>query len=181
MVEDNFLNILKNKNISITEETILERLLDRYRWPQYYPWGQPSVEAILEDGTKHQNFFNKDGYLDSEKCIKTYEEGYTLILSNIAGFCKDTWIFESLLKDYFKKNINCNFYFGNGKKSVSFPKHKHDYVVIVKSIYGDSDWIIDKNKINVRDQECIWFDKYIDHEVVAINNLKLSMTCNPTS
>ena len=180
MVEDKLVEILKNKKINLTEEGVLDRLLDRKRWPKHYLDGQPSVEAILEDGTKHQNFFNQDGYLDSEKCIECYEDGYTLILSNIGGFTKDTWMIQQILNHNFKTKINCNFYFGSGKKSVSFEKHNHDYPVIVKNIYGEGKWIIgDKEKI-VADQDCIWFDRYVDHQVVEINDKKLSMTCNIT-
>jgi len=180
MVEDKFINLLKNKKVNLTEEDILERLLDRYRWPKYYPWGQPTVEAIREDGSKDQDFFSSDGYLDSIKCIKRYEEGYTLILSKVGDLFKDTWIIQELLNDYFKTPtpINCNFYFGNGKKSISFEKHSHEYPVLVKNIYGKSKWIIDEKEIIVENQDCIWFDKNINHQVIEIDNSKLSMTCN---
>jgi len=173
------LDFLKSKKINLTEENILDRLLDRYRWPKIYPiYNQPSIEAIREDGEKDQDFFWKDDYLDSEKCIKRYEEGYTLIFSKVNGFCKDTWIFHQLLFNTFKKECNCNFYFGNGKKSVSFDKHNHYYPVIVKNIFGESKWIIDEKEIILKDQDCIGFDEFIDHQVVEINSPKLSMTCN---
>tara|TARA_R100001510_G_C7642462_1_gene200047 strand:+ start:731 stop:1276 length:546 start_codon:yes stop_codon:yes gene_type:complete len=177
-IEDSFLNVLKNKTVNLTEEKILDRLLDRLRWPYKYPWGQPSIEAILQDGSKHQNFFSSDNYLDSEACVKCYEEGYTLIFSNIGSFCKDTWIIQQLLNNKFNANINCNFYFGNGKKSVSFNKHNHDYPVIVKNIFGKSKWIIDEKEIFLDNQDCIWFDKFVDHQVVSIEGGKLSLTCN---
>jgi len=177
MVEDNFIEIL-NKRVNLTEENVLERLLDRYRWPIQYPWGQPSVEAINSDGSKDQNFFHQDGYIDSEKCIRRYEEGYSLILSNIGGFCKDTWSIQQILNQNYMRNINCNFYFGNGKKSISFDKHQHEYPVIVKNIYGNSKWIIDEKEVILKDQDVIWFDKFTDHQVVEISDAKLSMTCN---
>jgi hypothetical protein len=177
-MEEKFLNILKNKHINITEENILERFLDKFRWPKIYPWGQPSVEAILEDGTKHQNFFNNDGYLNSEECIKCYEAGYTLILSNIGGFSKDLWTIQQILNYQFGKNINMNFYFGNGKKSISFEKHYHPYAVIVKNVYGSSKWIISEEEKVLENQDVIWFDKFINHQVVEINTPKLSLTCN---
>jgi len=178
MLSPDFIKTLHNKKINITEENVLERLLDRFRWPVRYPWGQPSVEAINQNGSKHQDFFYKDGYLDSQKCIKTYEDGYTLIISNIGSLFKDTWTVQELLNSEFSNSINCNFYFGNGKKSISFDKHDHEYPVIVKNIYGESKWIIDSKEIIVKDQDCIWFDKYIDHQVIDIKNFKLSMTCN---
>ena len=178
MVEDKFLEILKNKKVNLTEEDILERLLDRYRWPKQYPWGQPTIEAINEEGKKHQDLFSEDNYLNSEKCIKCYEEGYTLIISNIGEFMKDTWIIQNWLRQKFQIPINCNFYFGNGKKSVSFDKHHHEYSVIVKNIYGNSKWIINEKEIIFKDQDVISIDKGTNHQVVKINDAKLSMTCN---
>lgn len=167
-----------NKKVNLTEEDILEKLLDRRRWPKLYPWGQPSIEAINKDGTKHQNFFDEYEYLDSLECIKCYEEGYTLILSDVGELSKDLWLIQEHLNKVYNRYINCNLYFGNGKKSVSFPKHQHEYPVIVKNIYGKSKWIIDQKEVILKDQECIWFDKFIDHQVVEINNAKLSLTYN---
>jgi mannose-6-phosphate isomerase-like protein (cupin superfamily) len=178
MVEDNFLKSIRDKKVNLTEQQVLERFYDRFRWPKFYPWGQPSVEAIKEDGTKHQDFFLKDNYIDSNKCIEIYLEGYTLILSNIGGFCKDTLEIQWMISDFFKTNVNCNFYFGNGKKSVSFDKHSHEYSVLVKNIYGNSEWVIDKQQINLHNQDCVWFNKGVEHQVLRIDSNKLSMTCN---
>jgi len=178
MVEDSFIEYLKDREMNLNEYKVLVRLLDRFRWPKFYPWGQPSVEAINEDGTKHQYFFDDDGYLNSEKCIQCYSEGYSLILSNIGGFCKETWDIQQILKSKFGLNCNCNFYFGNGKKSVSFDKHQHEYPVIVKNIYGNSKWVINEKEVILNDQDVIWFDKFTDHQVVEISDAKLSMTCN---
>ena len=71
-----------------------------------------------------------------------------------------------------------NFYFGNGKKSVSFEKHNHPYSVIVKNIYGKSKWIIDNKERILENQDLLWFNELIDHQVVEINTSKLSLTCN---
>lgn len=178
MVEDNFLKSIRNKKVNLTEQQVLERFYDRFRWPINYPWGQPTIEAINENGTKHQEFFWKDGFVDPDKCIQTYLDGYTLILSNIGGFCKDTWEIQTLINEYFKIYVNCNFYFGNGKKSVSFDKHSHEYSVLVKNIYGKSEWMIDKQQINLQNQDCVWFNKNVEHQVLRIDSNKLSMTCN---
>jgi len=178
MVEDNFLKSIRNKKVNLTEQQVLERFYDRFRWPINYPWGQPTIEAINENGTKHQEFFWKDGFVDPDKCIQTYLDGYTLILSSIGGFCKDTLEIQWMISDFFKTNVNCNFYFGNGKKSVSFDKHSHEYSVLVKNIYGKSEWMIDKQQINLHNQDCVWFNKGVEHQVLRIDSNKLSMTCN---
>ena len=178
MVEDKIIKKLNSLKVNISEEVILERFLDRYRWPKQYSWGQPSIEAINPNGSKDQDFFHEDGYVDSERCIKRYEDGYSLIISNIGGFCKDTWIIQQILNQHYMRHINCNFYFGNGKKSISFDKHDHDYPVIVKNIYGESKWVIDEKEVILKNQECIWFDKFTKHQVIEISDAKLSMTCN---
>ena len=36
MIENKFIETLKNKNINLTEKDILERLLDRRRFPRHY-------------------------------------------------------------------------------------------------------------------------------------------------
>ena len=152
-----FLDQVKKHKIHLTEEMVLERLLDKFRWPKEYPWGQPSIEIIDEHGEKQQDFFCWRGYLDSEKAIKAYEEGYTFILSNCGGFVKDTWILQQWLNDYCGVLRNINLYFGNGKKSISFKRHNHNYGVLVKNIYGESDWIIDGKKHTLKDQNILSF------------------------
>tara|TARA_R100001086_G_scaffold100956_1_gene50597 strand:- start:3537 stop:4091 length:555 start_codon:yes stop_codon:yes gene_type:complete len=181
MEEDKVKNILKEINfvdIAVTEFDILNRLLDRLRWPRIYPWNQPSIEAINKDGSQHQNFFDDDNYLNSMSCIQCYEEGHTLIMSNVGSLFKDLWLVEQVLYKNFKQKINCNLYFGNGKKSVSFPLHKHEYAVIVKNLYGESVWIIDGKEVILKDQDTIWFDKDTYHQVIAIKKPKASLTCN---
>lgn len=178
MVDDSILNKLNKIQVNLSETEVLDRLLDRMRWPKNYINEQPSVEAIKEDGSKHQDFFEEDQYLNSAKAIKCYEDGYSLILSNIGGFNHSTFLIQEVLNDHFQKRINCNFYFGNGLKSVSFEKHKHDYPVIVKNIYGTSKWIVDEKEVILSNQDVIWFDKNTYHQVIEISEPKLSMTCN---
>jgi len=178
MVDDSILNKLNKIQVNLSETEVLDRLLDRMRWPKNYLNKHPSVEAIKEDGTKHQDFFEEDEYLNPAKAIKCYEDGYSLILSNIGGFNHSTFLIQEVLNDHFQKRINCNFYFGNGLKSVSFEKHKHDYPVIVKNIYGTSKWIVDEKEVVLSNQDVIWFDKNTYHQVIEISEPKLSMTCN---
>jgi hypothetical protein len=169
-------NIIRACRIELKEQDVMERLEDRNRWPKQYPWNQPSVEAINADSTTHQSFFEKDGYLNYPECIKCYEKGQTLILSNIGYFNKDISFIQKLLNEIFKKKINCNLYFGKGSKKVSFKKHSHDYAVIVKNIYGESNWIIDGKECVLDKQNVFYIDKNKNHEVVSIKGPKLSMT-----
>jgi mannose-6-phosphate isomerase-like protein (cupin superfamily) len=178
MLWSDFLTKVKEHKIHFTEEMLLERLLDKFRWPKNYPWGQPSIEIIDEGGQNQQYFFEKEGYLDPIKAIKAYEEGYTLILSNCGSLTKDTWIIQQMMNSYCKETVNINLYFGNGKKSLSFDKHSHEYNVLVKNIFGESEWIIDDNKHVLNNQNVLVIPKNVNHQVTKINSPKLSMTCN---
>ena len=33
-------------------------------------------------------------------------------------------------------------------------------------------------EVFLKNQDVIWFDKFVDHQVIEINDAKLSMTCN---
>jgi len=66
----------------------------------------------------------------------------------------------------------------NSLFDLSFKKHSHPYAVIIKNIYGDSTWIINKKKYKLNNQNVFVIDKNIDHEVVSIETPKLSMTIN---
>ena len=171
-------DIIKECRIKLKEQDIMERLEDRNRWPRRYPWGQPSVEAINTNGLTHQYFFERDNYLNYPECIKCYEEGQTLILSDVGHFNKEISSIQKQLNEFFKKKINCNFYFGKGSKGVSFKAHSHNYAVIIKNIYGESNWIIDDKEYILDKQDALFIDKNKRHEVVSIKKPKLSMTIN---
>ena len=176
--EKNILEYITNVNVGINEEYVLERILDWKRWPKKYPDGMSSISAIKEDGSYHQDFYDADGNLNSMDCIKCYEEGYTLVFGNVGSLSKDLWIIQQFLNESFGRYMNCNLYFGTGKKSVSFGKHWHEYDVIVKNIYGESKWIVGEKELILKNQNCIYFDRYVEHQVIQINNAKLSLTCN---
>ena len=169
-----------NINIDVTEEKLLSSLDNRNRWPMFYPWGQPSIEIILDDGSKAQDFFDADNLVIPEKLKAYYEEGYTLIFSNIGELFADFKKVSDTLNDIFGRKFNINAYFGKGTKSVSFKKHTHEYPVLVKNVFGKSDWLIQDAHITLEDQNVLLFDAYTDHEVLRIESAKLSLTCNLT-
>ena len=41
---------VRSMNVNVTEDDILLRIIDKWRWPRQYPWGDPSIEVINEDG-----------------------------------------------------------------------------------------------------------------------------------
>lgn len=167
-------------NIDITEKKLLDSLDNRKRWPMFYPWGQPSVEIILNDGDKAQDFFDADNLVMPEKLKAYYEEGYTLIFSNIGELFDDFKKVSDALNDTFGRKFNINAYFGKGTKSVSFKKHVHEYPVLVKNVFGESDWIIQDEHMTLEGQNVLFFNAFTEHEVIQIKSPKLSLTCNLT-
>lgn len=168
-------------SIDVTEEKLLSSLDNRKRWPMFYPWGQPSVEIILDDGGKAQDFFDVDDLVIPEKLKAYYEEGYTLIFSNVGELFDDFKKVSDTLNDTFGRKFNINAYFGKGTKSVSFKKHTHEYPVLVKNVFGESDWVIQDEHITLENQNVLFFDAFTEHEVIKINSAKLSLTCNLTN
>jgi len=168
-------------NLEIKEKDILDRIQDRYRWPYTYPYDklpQPSIECINPDGTTHQDFFHKDGWVDSKKAIDLYQEGYTLILSRVHMLFPGIIPISMELGKYVGKEINGNAYFSKGLKSVSFEAHSHNYPVFVKNIYGEVKWIIDGQEIILKEQDAIYFKENTTHQVVEIIEPRLSITFN---
>ena len=175
---NDLINKIQNHHIKFTEELLLDRLYDKFRWTKHYPWGQPTIEIIDEYGINQQYFFDGKGYLESENAIKAYKDGFTLVLSMCGGITKDTWQIQQWINEYCGSERDVNLYFGNGKKSTSFDKHSHDYGVLVKNIFGESEWLIGGNHYILNNQNVLIIPKYVDHQVLKINKPKLSMTCN---
>lgn len=174
-----FFSAIESMNIVVSKEQIIESLLDRYRWPTYYSWGQATAEVIKKDGSKiHSSLFENDGYINSEKIINHYNEGYTILLSNIGTLLPEFRIVQNVIDNFFQKRININLYAGSGKKSVSFPSHKHEYDVLVKNISGKSYWNVGDKKIYLENQNILFIPKNTNHAVKNIEGEKISLTCN---
>ena len=169
---------ISNIKINVTEKNLLDKFDDHKRWPMFYPWGQPSVEIILNDGSKSQDFFAQDGFIIPEKIKNYYDDGYTLIISNINELFDDFKKVSDALTNGFGEKFNINAYFGKGAKTVSFKTHAHDYPVLVKNVFGRSDWIIKGENVSLDGHDVLFFDAFTDHEVVKIHDTKLSLTCN---
>jgi hypothetical protein len=158
----------------------MERLNDRYRWPLFYRNDPnfPTIERIDDDGNKVQDFFYKDGFVQTEKLIDFYQQGYTVILSGVQYLLNDIQIISSRLSNTFKKEIDANCYFSKGNKIVSFPKHNHEYPVIVKNVFGSSVWEIKGQEQFLEKNNVFFIDKTIDHHVKEIIEIKCSLTFN---
>ena len=178
MTSEDLKKITENIYINISSEWLLDRLKDRYRWPFTYSNGQPSVEVILENGSKTNNLFLPDGYVNSDLVIDAYNKGYTVLLSRVQRIHPDVLNLGIQTDKYCGQEVNMNIYFGKGTSSVSFVKHTHEYAVLVKSVEGESEWVIGEETKILKDQEAIYFDAYVPHAVTKIVKSKLTITCN---
>ena len=169
---------IRRIKVNVDESDVLHRLRDRWRWPVKLPGGIPSIDIINEDYTKTPAIYKEDGYLDSHKCIDLYYQGKTLIFSSCQWLFKDVTVISDLINKAHGYHCNMNMYFGKGTKAISFKEHSHNYDVLVKNVYGDSDWIINNKKISLKGQDVVYFEKHTPHEVIKINQPKLSLTFN---
>jgi mannose-6-phosphate isomerase-like protein (cupin superfamily) len=169
---------LENLNILLTEDDVFNFLKNEKRWPFKYICGQPSVEIIDNFGCKQSFFIKKNGYLNFEEWKKTYDLGFTTIISNILDLNEELRYIDNFLKMKTGKEVNGNFYFSIPGQLPSFSMHSHSYEVFVKQIYGETDWIIGSQKFTLKPQQTTFIPKGENHQVISKFNKKLSLTIN---
>ena len=173
-------NTVLNHHIDLTEDDIFEFLKITYRWPLRYSWNQASVEVITEYGlNQSEYFFNRYERFQYDEWKKFYDEGFTTILSNILDLTPELRDLSDKLFKLTGTRINSNFYFSKGSTNhrVSFPKHNHDYPVIVKPIYGNCNWILGNEELN-NPANAFIINTGTIHSVVEGTGKRLSLTLN---
>ena len=172
-------SIIKSIDVDINEEDLLNFLKISKRWPYRYPWGQPSVEILCQnDFLESDHFFNLNNFLDFQKWKKFYDLGFTTIISNILDLNKDLRKINQKLTEATGLRINGNLYFSKPGKKTSFDYHNHGYDVIVKQIYGTSEWKIDGKTFIMNAKDTCIIPKNTLHQVLSKNENKLSLTIN---
>ena len=171
--------IVQSVDINLSEKEILNYLLISKRWPFRYPWGQPSVEILCEnEHLESKDFFDINSFFNFEKWIKYYDLGFTTIISNVLDLNSDLRKLNERLTDQTGLLINGNFYLSKPGRRASFEKHNHPYDVIVKQIYGTSQWIVDEKEIFLKPKDTCIIPKNVYHQVINKNENKLSLTIN---
>jgi hypothetical protein len=173
-------NMVYSSPLMISEDMVLERIRDRYRWPKSYPTGCPTIERIArDDGYKEQDFFSPiDECLLYDKFLNLYSQGHTFVISGVQYLFNDIAAITDRLNREFGIEINSNMYISKGSKIISYPYHEHDYSVIIKNIAGKSKWLIDGDEYILEDQNVFFIDKAKWHCVKEIEDFKLSITFN---
>lgn len=175
----NLIKIVEETNVDITEEELLNLLRIEKRWPINYLHNQPSIEIISNLGYGKNHFFKIDGYLDFDKWFEFYKLGFTSIISNILDLNESLRNLKNLIEKELGNPINGNFYFSLPGKKPSFNLHRHDdYDVIVKQIYGDSEWTVGNKNFILKPNKVIHIPISTEHAVISKNKKKLSLTLN---
>lgn len=170
---------IRDLRVDVDIPSMLDRIDDRYRWPVRYHDGQPTVEVLLEDGSKTDSLFSPlDGYVIPELVRDHYHQGRTLIISRVETLFATVRDLTRRLEQCCDHPVTINAYLGTGTSTVSFKPHSHDYAVLVKNLQGQSIWQVDAELITVRDQDVLYLPKGTVHEVLSIVLPKLSLTCN---
>lgn len=176
---------IKNVSINIDQSLIVDRLEDKFRWHSPRENFPPTFVEVIKPFSEFSRDFKFDmdeiypnGFIDDKKVNRLLCSGHTLIISNVGTFHKDIRSLYEMLCAYFNCHVQINMYFGNGKKSVSFPPHNHPYDVIVKNVSGTSKWIIDNKEIILEDNNVLFIPRGADHCVTQIRGFKCSLTCN---
>ena len=172
-------NIIKNHKINLKEEDVLDFLKIRRRWPIRYSNGQPSVEIIAHNAIlEARHFFDIDNYFNYKNWKPFYDLGFTTIISNTLDLNNELRELNKKLTDETGLRINCNMYFSKPGKIPSFPYHDHEYDVIVKQIYGSSEWRLDDKYFTLTPESTCIIPKNTLHQVLSKNENKLSLTIN---
>ena len=171
--------------LEIDEDWVLEKLQDPLRWPVKYSHGQPTVEMISNlDSTVLVQPFYRYEYLDYKEFSKFYDMGFTFILSNVLTLHPDMRRLSAYLQEQTGIMCSGNFYISKGGQKPSFDKHKHEYNVIVKQLYGKGFWKVenkvshDTNDIVLEPQATLLIPKNHYHQVMEVKEPKLSLTIN---
>lgn len=169
---------IEKLNISLSPEELKNFLKISRRWPlHYYGDKQKTVEIIDNYGEMRINdFFDYKGYLIYEKWQKYYDLGFTSIISHCNDLNENLRNLNDLILNFTGNIPNINIYFSKGLQKNSFDKHKHNYFVIVKQIYGESLWKINDETIFLKNQGVLFLPKETYHEVLDNKIERMSLT-----
>ena len=167
-------DIIREHEITLDEDGILDLLQIKYRWPE------PSLEVINQCQKKSNGFFDSRGYIYYERWKELYDLGFTSLLSNVMDLTSELRELDAKLYEYKGSETNANLYLSAGTttKRPSFDPHNHDYHVIVKPIYGTCTWIIDGQTKEADPSDVIIIPEGSMHAVIDNPEPRLSLTIN---
>ena len=69
--------LIRDHEITLTEEGMLDLLQIKYRWPE------PAIEVINQVGNTSNGFFDQRKFLIYERWKRLYDLGFTTLMSNV--------------------------------------------------------------------------------------------------
>lgn len=176
---EQFQKFLDELVINLNEQRLLEILKISKRFPYQFHTGQESVCMIDNVGTKLRNdLFKRDGFLDYNKFIYYYNNGFASIISDVLDLTEELQSIEKKCYELFACRANGNFYFTKGlsNQNVSFPEHQDPYPIFIKNIYGKSIWRINGDRLDTGEQKVHFMMPNTPHFVTSILEPRLSLT-----
>tara|TARA_B100001564_G_C20538647_1_gene623294 strand:+ start:259 stop:978 length:720 start_codon:yes stop_codon:yes gene_type:complete len=175
-------NIIASSPINIDEEKILDLLQIKYRWQKDF------LHVISHSGIVNEDFFDSNGhFINYDMWKRYYDAGFTTLIFNVLDLTKELREINEKLLPIRGSHTLANFYLSRGTDSrrPSFDVHTHDYNVIVKPIYGRVHWRVNGEDIIAdpisNPKNLIVIPAWTEHQVIATNEPKLSLTFNLTA
>jgi mannose-6-phosphate isomerase-like protein (cupin superfamily) len=178
------LNVVNEHQINLSEQDIFDLLKITNRWPIRTLNNLPTINVISQWGGNYDSeFFSSGGVFIFDKWKKTYEQGFTSILTDILDLSEELRNLDEKIFKFSGKKTHANFYLTKGTDGcenhrVSLPPHSHDYNVIVKMIYGKCKWKIGEKFLDLTENDTILVPAGTLHSVVECRDKKLSLTIN---
>ena len=170
-------NVIASQDINLTEENILDLLQINKRWPK------GSMETINHSSYTSAEYFDCNNCLIYSQWKRLYDLGFTTHLTDILDLTKDLRELNNKLYDIKGSNTVGNLYLTKGSNSrrVSFPLHNHEYLVIVKPIYGSCTWQVGNDTSEYGPGDLIIIPPGMAHCVHESTEPRLSLTLNLTA
>lgn len=184
---DDISNWLDNLQVNITEEQILNLLQLQKRWPKDYQHcdNYSSVEIINYWSERvhfeyRNTLFDGNGYLDYNKLKRYYDNGFTILLSDILDLTTELRTVNEYFIDTYGTLVQGNFYLSGAETTgaPSFDCHEHMYDVFVKQIYGWSMWKVNNQEFKIEPGDVITIPMGVQHQVIDHSEKRLSLTIN---
>ena len=150
----------------------------RNRWVKYLDI-PPVLNVTQWRNNYWGEFYDDSGLFLFDQWKKTYDLGFTSILTDVTDLTSDLRDLEDKIRKFSGTRGNANLYLSKGSENhrVSFDEHMHDYDVIVKMIYGKSLWKIGNEYVEMENNTFL-IPAHTSHCVVECKGKKLSLTIN---
>jgi len=179
-MELEFKELLEEYTIHLEERDVLNFWKMRRRFPHEFHTQSASIEVTNSyDGESyHKGMFDSEGYLEYNKILNYYENGHTIIMSNVFDLTKELRMLENVISDSFAfYPVYGNFYMSKTDKG-GFQSHDHPlFDVYVKQIYGTSHWVLNETEdVILPPGDVLFISKGTKHYIKNTDGPRLSLS-----